>query len=71
MIGFDSVDDESTPELNPFDEDSPTPPNWTEAERPPYSYYIYYMYCNIMTLNHLRRLVILQCSTLIILNINF
>ncbi|CAB4037521.1 AMP deaminase 2-like isoform X3 [Paramuricea clavata] len=55
VIGFDSVDDESIPELTPFNEDSETPSNWTQVERPTYAYYIYYMYCNILSLNHLRR----------------
>ena len=38
-----------------FDADVPSPDQWTDAENPPYSYYIYYMYANIATLNHLRQ----------------
>ncbi|XP_054724062.1 AMP deaminase 2-like [Uloborus diversus] len=55
VIGFDSVDDESKPENPVFDKDVPTPMEWTDPENPPYSYYLYYMYANICTLNQLRR----------------
>ena len=54
VIGFDSVDDESKPENPMFDSDVPTPDQWSDADNPPYSYYLYYMYANITALNHLR-----------------
>jgi len=54
VIGFDSVDDESKPENPMFDVDVPTPDEWTDAENPPYSYYLYYMFANITALNHFR-----------------
>lgn len=55
VIGFDSVDDESKSEAAVFHVDSPLPSEWNEKNNPPYSYYMYYMYCNIMILNHVRR----------------
>ena len=55
VTGFDSVDDESKPESIVFDKDSPLPEQWTLEENPPYSYYVYYMYANMVVLNHFRR----------------
>lgn len=55
VTGFDSVDDESKPERHMFTMDSPLPAEWTDEENPPYSYYLYYMYANMVILNHLRR----------------
>ena len=55
VTGIDSVDDESKTENIKFDGDTPLPDTWCQMENPPYSYYIYYMYANIMVLNHFRR----------------
>ena len=55
MTGFDSVDDESKAESQMFDRDSPLPAEWTEAENPPYAYYLFYTYANLVVLNHFRR----------------
>jgi len=55
VIGFDSVDDESKPELYAFTKTSPTPKDWNNDSNPPYAYYLYYMYSNLVVLNHLRR----------------
>ena len=55
VVGFDSVDDESKAEGHQFQMDSPHPDEWTSDNNPPYSYYIFYMYANIMMLNRLRR----------------
>ncbi|KAF6101963.1 adenosine monophosphate deaminase 3 [Phyllostomus discolor] len=38
-----------------FSDKSPSPDIWTSEQNPPYSYYLYYMYANIMVLNNLRR----------------
>ena len=57
VIGFDSVDDESKAESHLFSRQSPLPANWTNEENPPYSYYLYYLYSNMVVLNHLRRSV--------------
>uniref|UniRef100_A0A9L0RYP3 AMP deaminase n=2 Tax=Equus TaxID=9789 RepID=A0A9L0RYP3_HORSE len=55
VTGFDSVDDESKHSEHMFSEKSPSPDIWTSEQNPPYSYYLYYMYANIMVLNNLRR----------------
>ena len=55
MVGFDSVDDESLSEEKLSVNDFPTPSEWTSKENPPYSYYIYYMYTNIASLNNWRK----------------
>jgi len=55
VTGFDSVDDESKPEHLIFTLETNRPPQWVAADNPPYSYYVYYMYANLVTLNQLRR----------------
>ncbi|XP_057301542.1 AMP deaminase 2-like isoform X2 [Hydractinia symbiolongicarpus] len=55
VIGFDSVDDESKAELFSFTKHSPLPKDWNNEHNPPYAYYLYYMYSNLVVLNHLRR----------------
>lgn len=54
VIGFDSVDDESKPENPLFDNNVPTPDQWTENENPPYAYYLYYTFVNLVVLNQFR-----------------
>ncbi|KAJ8331519.1 AMP deaminase [Batrachochytrium dendrobatidis] len=54
VIGFDSVDDESKTEKRIFKK-FPAPRAWTIAMNPPYSYYLYYMFANISSLNLFRR----------------
>ncbi|KAI8903569.1 hypothetical protein EDD86DRAFT_195754 [Gorgonomyces haynaldii] len=53
VIGFDSVDDESKIEKRIFKK-FPYPKQWQIGMNPPYSYYLYYMYANMSTLNHFR-----------------
>nr|CAB3221499.1 AMP deaminase 2 [Phallusia mammillata] len=55
VTGFDSVDDESKSEHHVFTMQSNKPADWTAVDNPPYSYYVYYMYANIVTLNQLRK----------------
>lgn len=55
VIGFDSVDDESKPENPNLTENMKTPEEWDDEENPPYAYYLYYMYANIVMLNQLRK----------------
>lgn len=63
ISGFDSVDDESKPEHVMFDKDAPLPRAWTSSENPPYAYYLFYMYSNMVILNHFRRFdPELQCT---------
>ncbi|XP_027017324.1 AMP deaminase 3b isoform X3 [Tachysurus fulvidraco] len=55
VTGFDSVDDESKHSDHMFSYKSPKPEEWTMEENPPYSYYLFHMYSNIMVLNNLRK----------------
>ena len=54
VIGFDSVDDESKVERQPYHE-FPLPKDWNNSHNPPYSYYLYYMYSNLASLNNFRQ----------------
>ncbi|XP_042052918.1 AMP deaminase-like isoform X2 [Salvia splendens] len=53
VVGFDMVDDESKPERRPT-KHMPTPSQWTNDFNPAFSYYAYYCYANLFTLNKLR-----------------
>ncbi|PAV57211.1 hypothetical protein WR25_11452 [Diploscapter pachys] len=55
VSGIDSVDDESKHESINFDRSTPAPPQYCDAENPPYSYYLFYMYSNLCALNAFRR----------------
>ncbi|XP_013880830.1 AMP deaminase 3b [Austrofundulus limnaeus] len=55
VTGFDSVDDESKHSDHMFSYKSPKPEEWTTEDNPPYTYYLFYMYANIMVLNNLRK----------------
>ncbi|XLR32023.1 hypothetical protein S83_059923, partial [Arachis hypogaea] len=50
VVGFDLIDDESKPERCPT-KHMPTPAEWTNEFNPAYSYYLYYYYANLYTLN--------------------
>ena len=55
VVGFDLVDDESKPERQlsrPFAK----PHEWTFEHNPPYSYWMYYMYANMSSVNAWRRM---------------
>ncbi|KAI0087752.1 hypothetical protein BDY19DRAFT_952999 [Irpex rosettiformis] len=54
VIGFDSVDDESKAERR-FHKKFPYPKLWDAKESPPYSYWVYYMFANLASLNQWRR----------------
>lgn len=54
VVGFDSVDDESKPEVSHVDGCMIHPQLWTSEDNPPYAYYIYYMFSNMTVLNKLR-----------------
>ncbi|KAK9359563.1 hypothetical protein V1504DRAFT_441215 [Lipomyces starkeyi] len=54
VIGFDSVDDESKNERRLYRK-YPFPREWCTAQNPPYSYYMYYLYANMTSLNALRK----------------
>lgn len=53
VTAFDIVDDESKPERRPT-KNMRAPEDWDEEINPPYSYYAYYVYANLMVLNRLR-----------------
>ncbi|KAK2990787.1 hypothetical protein RJ640_012688 [Escallonia rubra] len=53
VVGLDIVDDESKPERRPT-KHMPKPSEWTNEFNPAYSYYAYYCYANLYTLNKLR-----------------
>jgi AMP deaminase len=55
VIGFDSVDDESKVERRVMKK-YPEPSEWTFKQNPPYSYWIYYLYANMTSLNYWRKL---------------
>lgn len=52
-MGLDLVDDESKPERRPT-KHMPTPAQWTNVFNPAFSYYVYYCYANLYTLNKVR-----------------
>ena len=54
VVGFDSVDDESKAERRLYRK-FPLPSAWDTQQNPPYSYWIYYMYANIASLNAWRK----------------
>ncbi|ETS86795.1 hypothetical protein PFICI_00623 [Pestalotiopsis fici W106-1] len=54
VIGFDSVDDESKVERRLFKK-YPVPKDWHSKQNPPYSYWIYYLFANMTSLNFWRR----------------
>lgn len=53
VVGFDSVDDESKADRRMYAK-FPPPSQWTTGQNPPYSYYLYYLYANIASLNQFR-----------------
>lgn len=54
VIGFDSVDDESKVERRVYKK-FPFPNEWSTKQNPPYSYWMYYLFANIASLNVWRK----------------
>ncbi|PVH98175.1 AMP deaminase [Periconia macrospinosa] len=54
VIGFDSVDDESKVERRIFRK-FPFPHEWNNKQNPPYSYWMYYLFANMASLNVWRK----------------
>ncbi len=54
VIGFDSVDDESKAERRIYRK-YPLPKDWNTTQNPPYSYWIYYLFANMASLNVWRK----------------
>jgi AMP deaminase len=53
VVGFDMVDDESKPERRP-NKHMQRPDAWNLKHNPAYSYYAFYTYANLYTLNKFR-----------------
>jgi AMP deaminase len=53
VVAFDCVDDESKPERRP-NKRMRTPEEWDLKHNPAFSYYAYYIYANLHTLNQFR-----------------
>ena len=53
VVAFDTVDDESKSERTIHDNFC-KPKDWKSTENPPYSYWMYYMYANLASLNDFR-----------------
>lgn len=54
VIGFDSVDDESKVERRLFKK-FPVPKAWDSKQNPPYTYWTYYLFSNMSSLNFWRK----------------
>ncbi|ODV60392.1 AMP deaminase [Ascoidea rubescens DSM 1968] len=54
VIGFDSVDDESKIDRR-FHKKYPVPKLWNLNQNPPYTYYLYYLFANLTSLNSWRQ----------------
>lgn len=54
VVGFDSVDDESKLDRPFVAKKFPSASEWTGHTNPPYSYYLFYLYANLCSLNLLR-----------------
>lgn len=54
VVGFDSVDDESKLDRSFHSRKAPTAGDWDGHHNPPYSYYLYYLYSDLIALNELR-----------------
>ncbi|KAF2874898.1 hypothetical protein BDV95DRAFT_603683 [Massariosphaeria phaeospora] len=54
VIGFDSVDDESKTERRVYKK-FPLPQDWSTKQNPPYSYWMYYLFANMASLNVWRK----------------
>ncbi|KAF1348505.1 hypothetical protein BDV97DRAFT_369777 [Delphinella strobiligena] len=54
VVGFDSVDDESKTERRVYRK-FPLPKDWNTQQNPPYTYWIYYLFANMTSLNVWRK----------------
>ena len=54
VAGFDTVDDESKPEIRLYRRFPPAK-DWIDDQNPPYTYWIYYLFANIASLNNWRK----------------
>lgn len=54
VCGFDLVEDESVVNRKVLRKEDALPEDWTNLENPSFSYYLYYIYANLVSLNQLR-----------------
>ncbi|KAL5334945.1 hypothetical protein BJX70DRAFT_391035 [Aspergillus crustosus] len=54
VVGFDSVDDESKAERRLYRK-YPIPREWNTKQNPPYTYWVYFMFANMASLNNWRQ----------------
>jgi len=54
VVGLDSVDDESKVEMRLFNK-VPSPREWNMDQNPPYSYWLYFLFANLASLNQWRK----------------
>lgn len=54
VVGFDSVDDESKSEKRVYRK-FPLPRDWDTMQNPPYTYWVYYLFANMSSLNVWRK----------------
>ena len=55
VCGFDLLEDDAVTDGHVMDPVDPPPAGWTYAGNPAFDYYCYYIYANLVSLNHLRR----------------
>lgn len=55
VVGFDTVDDESTYEVLSLENLCLAPIQWEKDSNPHYSYWVYYLYANLASINEIRR----------------
>ena len=57
VCGFDLLEDEALADRHFMDVTDKLPVDWVESDNPGFAYYCYYVYANLVSLNHLRRYV--------------
>jgi len=57
VCGFDLLDDEAVMDKHVMDAADMLPSDWVVSNNPGFAYYSYYIYANLVSLNHLRRYV--------------
>jgi len=55
VCGFDLVEDEAVVDHHVMHSMDLLPANWLQPDNPGFTYYAYYIYANLVSLNHLRR----------------
>ena len=55
MCGFDLLEDEALVDHHVMAAKDVLPADWVDSGNPGFAYYSYYVYANLVSLNHLRR----------------